>query len=77
VRYMTHTEFNAFCRTLPVATYVVQWAGRMSGKSVAKSSQSQVRRMTNRAFPSSERHCYEMLKDQPGLRPAPISHLVA
>jgi predicted DNA-binding protein (MmcQ/YjbR family) len=27
--------------------------------------------MTNRAFPSSERYCYEMLNDQPGLRPAP------
>jgi predicted DNA-binding protein (MmcQ/YjbR family) len=32
VRYMTHTEFNAFCRTLPVATYVVQWGGSHVGK---------------------------------------------
>jgi predicted DNA-binding protein (MmcQ/YjbR family) len=29
---MTHTEFNAFCRTLPVATYVVQWGGSHVGK---------------------------------------------
>jgi hypothetical protein len=71
VRYMTQqNSMHSVERSRsPLTSF--SGAGRMSGKSVAKSSRSQVRRMTSRAFPSSERYCYEMLKDQPGLRPAP------
>jgi predicted DNA-binding protein (MmcQ/YjbR family) len=69
---MTDAEFNAFCRTLPATTYVVQWGGshvwKVGGKvfAVARGEGNEPRftfKVTDIA--------YEMLKGQPGLRPAP------
>ena len=69
---MTYEEFNAFCRALPATTYVVQWGG------------SHVWKVGGKVFTIGGWHddepsftfkvsdiSYEMLKEQPGLRPAP------
>jgi predicted DNA-binding protein (MmcQ/YjbR family) len=69
---MTYKEYNAFCRTLPATTYVVQWGG------------SHVWKVGGRVFAIGGCHddhpaftfkvndiAYEMLKEQAGLRPAP------
>ncbi len=69
---MTLDEFNAFCRALPATTYVVQWGGshvwKVGGKLFAIGSAEDTGpgytfKVTAIAF--------ELLKDQPGLRPAP------
>jgi predicted DNA-binding protein (MmcQ/YjbR family) len=69
---MTYEEFNAFCRTLPATTYVVQWGGshvwKVGGKVFAiggweEGEASFTFKVSNVS--------YEMLKNQPGLRPAP------
>jgi predicted DNA-binding protein (MmcQ/YjbR family) len=69
---MTSKEFNAFCRGLPATTYVVQWGGshvwKVGGKVfVIGGWQGDEPSFT---FKVSE-IAYEMLKAQPGLRPAP------
>ena len=69
---MTYAKFNVFCRGLPATTYVVQWGGshvwKVGGKVFAiASGQGDEPRFT---FKVSD-IAYEMLKDQPGLRPAP------
>ena len=69
---MTCEEFNTFCRTLPATTHVVQWRGshvwKVGGKVFAIAScQSNKPSFT---FKVSE-VAYEMLRNQPGLRPAP------
>jgi predicted DNA-binding protein (MmcQ/YjbR family) len=69
---MTHEKFNVFCRALPATTYVVQWGGshvwKVGGKVFAiASGQNNKWSFT---FKVSD-VAYEMLKDQPGLRPAP------
>lgn len=69
---MTYDEFNDFCRALPATTYVVQWGGshvwKVGGKVFAIGGWSNDEaRFT---FKTS-RISYEVLKDQPGLRPAP------
>ena len=69
---MTSGEFNAFCRALPATTYVVQWGGshvwKVGGKVFTMASgQDDEPRIT---FKVSD-IAYEMLKEQPGLRPAP------
>ncbi|MBR0647216.1 MmcQ/YjbR family DNA-binding protein [Plastoroseomonas hellenica] len=69
---MTGAEFNAFCRALPATTHVVQWGG------------SDVWKVGGKVFAIGGAHdgalwvtfkvsgiAYEVLKDQPGLRPAP------
>ena len=69
---MTYKEYNAFCRKLPATTYVVQWGG------------SHVWKVGGKVFAIGGWHddhpavtfkvndiAYEMLKEQPGLRPAP------
>jgi predicted DNA-binding protein (MmcQ/YjbR family) len=69
---VTHDDFNAFCGALPAATYVVQWGG------------SHVWKVGGKVFAIGGWHeddasftfkvgdvSYEMLKAQPGLRPAP------
>jgi predicted DNA-binding protein (MmcQ/YjbR family) len=69
---MTYEEFNAFCRSLPAATYVMQWGGshvwKVGGKVFAiggwEDGEASV------TFKVSD-VAYEMLQDQPGLRPAP------
>jgi predicted DNA-binding protein (MmcQ/YjbR family) len=69
---MTYEEFNEFCRRLPATTYVVQWGGshvwKVGGKVFTiggwrEDEPSFIFKVSDIAF--------EMLKDQPGLRPAP------
>ena len=69
---MTHDEFNAFCRALPATTHVVQWGGadvwKVGGKVFAIGGWSEDEpRFTFKVSSLS----YEMLKGEPGLRPAP------
>ena len=69
---MTKDEFNAFCGTLPGSTHVVQWGGsevwKVSGKLFALGGWETG--MAAITFKVSEAG-YEMLSQQPGLRPAP------
>ena len=69
---MTYEEFNAFCGTLPATSYVVQWGGshvwKVGGKVFAIGGWDDGQaRFTFKVSDIS----FEMLKDQPGLRPAP------
>jgi predicted DNA-binding protein (MmcQ/YjbR family) len=69
---MTYDEFNSFCRSLSATTYVVQWGGshvwKVGGKVFAIGGwQDDEPSFTFKVSEIS----YEMLKDQPGLRPAP------
>ena len=70
---MTYDQFNNFCQSLPATTHVIQWGGchvwKVGGKVFAiggweKSAQPAF------TFKTSELN-YEILKDQPGYRPAP------
>ena len=69
---MTVEKFNAFCRSLPATTYVVQWGGshvwKVGGKVFAIGGIEDGE--TRFTFKVSD-IAYEFLKDQPGLRPAP------
>jgi predicted DNA-binding protein (MmcQ/YjbR family) len=69
---MTHEEYNAFCRTLPATTYVIQWGGshvwKVGGKVFAIASGQHDK--PGFTFKVSD-IAYEILKNQPGLRPAP------
>jgi predicted DNA-binding protein (MmcQ/YjbR family) len=83
---MTYAQFNTFCRALPATTYVVQWGGshvwKVGGKVFAiasrksaggKSASGKIvsaKDQTSVTFKVSP-IAYEMLKEQPGLRPAP------
>jgi predicted DNA-binding protein (MmcQ/YjbR family) len=69
---VTYDEFNAFCRALPATSYVMQWGGshvwKVGGKVFAiggidDSEPAYIFKAGEMAF--------EILKDQPGLRPAP------
>lgn len=69
---MTYDQFNSFCRALPATTYVVQWGGahvwKVGGKVFAIGGWDD----GNPAFTfKTSDLSYEVLKDQPGLRPAP------
>jgi len=69
---MTYEEYNTFCSSLPATSYVVQWGGshvwKVGGKVFAIGGwQDDEPSFT---FKVSE-IAYEMLKEQPGLRPAP------
>ena len=70
---MTYEEYNAFCGSLPVTTHVVQWGGshvwKVGGKVFAVGGWNDDG-LTGISFKVSE-IAFEMLKDQPGLRPAP------
>ena len=69
---MTRAEFNAFCATLPAATHVVQWGGsdvwKIGGKMFAVAGRGD--HPTPITFKVGTL-AFEMLRDQPGLRPAP------
>lgn len=69
---MTYDKFNAFCRALPATTYVLQWGGahvwKVGPKVFAIGGWDDGQ--TGITFKVSS-IAYEMLKDQPGLRPAP------
>jgi predicted DNA-binding protein (MmcQ/YjbR family) len=69
---MTYEEFNGFCRALPATTYVVQWGGshvwKVGGKVFAIGGwQDEEPSFTFKVTGIS----FEILKSQPGLRPAP------
>jgi predicted DNA-binding protein (MmcQ/YjbR family) len=69
---MTYEKFNDFCRALPATTYVVQWGGAHVWKVGAKvfaigGWETGHAAITFKVSALS----YEMLKEQPGLRPAP------
>ncbi len=69
---MTYDEFNAFCRGLPATTHVMQWGGahvwKVGGKVFAIGGW--VDEEEGFTFKVNE-IASEMMKDQPGLRPAP------
>ena len=69
---MTHDQFNTFCRSLPATTYVVQWGGshvwKVGGKVFAIGGSNNGKLAVTIKVSDI---AYEMLKDQPGLRPAP------
>jgi predicted DNA-binding protein (MmcQ/YjbR family) len=69
---MTYEEYNAFCGMLPATSYVVQWGGshvwKVGGKVFAIGGWHDDE--PSFTFKVSE-IAYEMLKEQPGLRPAP------
>src|SRR5579872_898663 len=69
---LTYKEFNKFCRALPATAHVIQWGGahvwKVGGKVFAiggwhDEEPSITFKVSDIAF--------EMLKDKPGLRPAP------
>lgn len=70
---MTRSEFDAFCSSLPGAHSVEQWGGasvwKVGGKVFAIGGWSNPPGLavTFKASPDS----FAMLRDQPGLRPAP------
>ena len=75
---MTSQEFNAFCASLPATTHVIQWGNadvwKVGGKVFA---------IGGWQVPTLEKACrlafsfktsalnFEILKDEPGFRPAP------
>ena len=69
---MNYTQFNAFCRKLPATTTVVQWGGahvwKVGGKVFAIGGWQE--EQASFTFKVSD-IAYEILKEQPGLRPAP------
>ena len=73
---MTLDEYNAFCASLPHTSHVVQWGGAhvwkvggVAGKvfAIAGWSDEPIPYVTFKCSPAS----FEMLKSEPGLRPAP------
>ena len=72
VHAMNYDEFNAFCRALPATSHVMQWGGshvwKVGGKVFAIGGwRDEAPAFTFKVSEIS----YEMLKQQPGLRPAP------
>lgn len=69
---MTYEQFNAFCRALKATAYVVQWGGshvwKVGGKVFAIGGWADGQAAFT--FKVSD-IAYELLKDRPGLRPAP------
>src|SRR5262245_33901356 len=70
---MTLDEYNAFCASLPSTTSVVQWGGahvwKIGGKVFAIGGWSNGETLAV-TFKVSEL-AYDILKEQPGCRPAP------
>lgn len=70
---MTYDDYNAFCASLPATTHVVQWGGshvwKVGGKvfAVGGWDDGDEPHITFKVSPIA----YEMLQQQPGLRPAP------
>jgi len=69
---LTTAQYNAFCRRLRATSHVVQWGGshvwKVGGKVFAIGSRHEDNLAVS--FKVSE-IAYEMLKGEPGLRPAP------
>lgn len=70
---MTNEEFNEFCGSLPGTSYVMQWGGshvwKVGGKVFAIGGWNDAG-LTGITFKVSE-IAFEILRDEPGLRPAP------
>ena len=70
---MTYDEFNAFCRSLPATTHVVQWGGsdvwNVGGKVFALGGWEKGNAPAF-TFKTSNADFF-FLSDQPGYRPAP------
>lgn len=75
---MTEEELNAYCKSLKASTYVMQWGGahvwKVGGKVFAVGgmgtngrTNSKMQAVTFKVTPLS----YDILREQPGLRPAP------
>ena len=70
---MTYKEYNAFCKSLPATTYVMQWGGshvwKVGGKvfAIGGWDDGAEAHITFKVSPIA----YEMLKDKRGCRPAP------
>ncbi|MBU2588856.1 MAG: MmcQ/YjbR family DNA-binding protein [Alphaproteobacteria bacterium] len=70
---MTREDFNSFCVALPTTTHVVQWGGsdvwKVGGKVFAICGwiDGELPGITFKTSPIG----YEVLRDMPGLRPAP------
>lgn len=67
-------EYNAYCATLPATSHVVQWRGAHVWKvgpkvfAIARPEDEETDfRVSFKVTPES----YDIMKDQPGLRPAP------
>ena len=71
---MTYEEFNTFCGSLPATSYVVQWGGahvwKVGGKLFAVGGWNKEEGTPAYTFKASD-IAYEILQEQPGLRPAP------
>ena len=69
---MTYEEYNAFCAALPATTHCVQWGGahvwKVGGKVFAIGGWDAG--MPAITFKVSD-IAFDILKEQPGLRPAP------
>ena len=70
---MTYDQFNDFCRALPATSYVVQWGGshvwKVGGKVFAVGGWGDADQPAF-TFKASDLH-FEILRDEPGFRPAP------
>jgi len=70
---MTYEEYNDFCGSLPATTYVCQWGGshvwKVGGKVFAVGGWDK-KGGVGITFKTSDLS-YEILQEQPGLRPAP------
>ena len=70
---MRHEEYNSFCASLPHATHVVQWGGahvwKVGGKVFAIGGRNEGEKLAV-TFKCSD-IAYDILREQPGLRPAP------
>lgn len=69
---MTCEEFNEFCRSLPATEYVVQWGGSHVWKVGSKVFAIGGWRDDEPRFSFKvSEAAFELLKDRPGLQPAP------
>lgn len=72
---MILSDFNAFCASLPATTQIIQWRGayvwKVGGKVFAIGRDADdTNDHASITFKAGDLS-YELLKDQPGLRPAP------
>ena len=78
-RQLTYEEFNKFCHSLPATNHVVQWGDSHVWKvgekvfAIGGWQKSEVPAIT---FKVTE-IAYEVLREMPGLRPAPYLHHAA
>ena len=71
---MTLDDYNAFCKSLPHSTYVVQWGGshvwKIGGKVYAIAGSDDAETLHRCSFKVS-RMGFDILKEQEGLKGAP------